>query len=564
MARCGLALALMMASFIYLLGVQMAHAAPLSVGNESLRNIHQQAEIIRDAPIDWSLDDVLAAESEGRFARFSGVASSSDRDHAVWLKLELHPTSSFDLSEPRRYLLTHAVSQRHADFYVKQAEEWRHIPAGTVDGYRSVERLNYRHPAIRLVFSEHPVTVYLRLYDPAGSTFPVHLLTVADYTDHYLEENLVFGMIFGAILALLIYNLILMIQLRDWTYFWYVLSMAAAILLLLDGTGLGPQILWPKVSHPWWLGRVSTAAMWGAALLLFSIRFLRLPKNLSWVATTLNVIVLVFALVYIANALGFTRYASVLANSLAMITVPILLGAAFVRWRQGFQPALYFIIAQGIMLLAALAMVLRQVGLLNPEEIVTYWFPIAVALEAVLFSLALAHRIGELKLERSEAMLDAQHDSLTGLLNRRGMMERLHRPKKASTFCLVLVDLDGFKPINDRYGHQAGDEVLICVAKRLKACIRNERNDWVVRFGGDEFGVLLSQCIANPEAFCERLRQTVEAPMQIGEDQIAVGASIGFACSDPKEAFEGVYRRADKALYSNKSARRAEVSVDLI
>lgn len=541
-----------------------AKAKSLEVGNESLYGLHEQAEILRSAPLEWGLDDALSADRAELFEPFAGIASSSDREHAVWLKLQLRVAPNFDFNEPRRYLLMHAISQRHADFYLQQGDAWQHIPAGTADGYANSARLNYRHPAVRADFSDGPVTLYIRLYDPAGSTFPVNLLTVADYTEHYLEENFVFGAVFGAILALLLYNLILLMQLRDPTYFWYVLSMAAAILLLLDGTGIGPQLLWPHHSHPWWLGRVSTAAMWGGALLIFSIEFLRLRKNLPYVAMVLQLAVLLFVLVYIANALCFTRYASLIVNSIAMLIIPILLCAAAVRWRQGYKPAAYFVVAQSIMLLAALAMVLRQVGVLRPEDIVSYWFPVAVALEAVLFSLALAYRIGELREQRSEAVIDAQHDSLTGLLNRRGMMARLQHPNKAPMFCLVLVDLDGFKPINDRYGHQTGDELLICVAKRLKACIRNERNDWVVRFGGDEYGVVLSHSIANPEAFCERLRQTVEAPMQIADEQIAIGASVGFACSNPEEAFEAVYRRADQALYRNKSARQAEISAGLM
>ncbi|WP_417683371.1 diguanylate cyclase domain-containing protein [Pseudidiomarina aquimaris] len=545
------------------LSVATVHAAPIKIANDSLYGLHERASILREAPLKWQLDDILVAEQNGLFVPFSGIASSSDRDHAVWLKIQLDTAENFDFSEPRRFLLAHAISQRHADLYIQQGEQWQHVAAGTADGYANSQRLNYRHPAVRLTFDRQPITMYLRFYDPAGSTFPINLLTVGDYTEHYLEENLVFGMVFGAIFALLLYNLILLVQLRDGAYLWYVLSMAAAILLLADGTGLGLQILWPNSSHPWWLGRVSTAAMWGSAILIFSIKFLRLRENLPLVATLLQLTVLLFGLVYLANALGFTRYASIVANSIAMLIIPILLTSAVVRWAQGFKPAIYFVVAQSIMLLAALAMVLRQVGVLNPEDIVSYWFPLAVALEAVLFSLALAHRISELKLQRKEAVLDAQHDSLTELLNRRGMLERLQQRGGKSSYCLVLVDLDGFKPINDRYGHQAGDEVLVCVAKRLKACIRNERNDWVVRFGGDEFGVVLSHSIAHPDAFCERLRQTVEAPMQINDEQISVGASIGFACSDPEESFESLYRRADKELYTDKSARRElAMSVD--
>jgi len=545
------------------LSMATAYAAPIKIANDSIYELHERATILREAPLKWQLDDILVAEQNGLFVPFSGIASSSDRDHAVWLKIQLDTAENFDFTEPRRYLLAHAISQRHADFYIQQGGQWRHVAAGTADGYAESQRLNYRHPAVLLMFDRQPITIYFRVYDPAGSTFPINLLTDGDYTEHYLEETVVFGMVFGAILALLLYNLILLVQLRDGAYLWYVLSMAAAILLLADGTGLGPQVIWPDISHPWWLGRVSTAAMWGSAILIFSIKFLRLRENLPLVATLLQLTVVLFGLVYLANALGFTRYASIVANSIAMLIIPILLASAVIRWVQGFKPAAYFVVAQSILLLAALVMVLRQVGVLNPEDIVSYWFPVAVALEAVLFSLALAHRISELKLQRKEAVLDSQHDSLTELLNRRGMLEHLQQRKQKSSYCLLLVDLDGFKPINDRYGHQAGDEVLICVAKRLKACIRNERNDWVVRFGGDEFGVILSHSIAHPEAFSERLRQAVEAPMQINDEQISVGASIGFACSEPEESFASLYRRADKELYSDKSARRERLmSVD--
>lgn len=119
MARCCFAVVSVWVLLFCVLAGQTAQASALQVGNESLVNIHQQAQIIRTAPLEWQLKDVLAAEQAGAFKPFSGVAASSDRSHAIWLKLELQPSHSFDFAEPRRYLLSHSFSVfRNANYRV--------------------------------------------------------------------------------------------------------------------------------------------------------------------------------------------------------------------------------------------------------------------------------------------------------------------------------------------------------------------------------------------------------------------------------------------------------------
>ena len=144
---------------------------------------------------------------------------------------------NFDFSEPRRFLLAHAISQRHADLYIQQSSG--NVAAGTADGYATSQRLN-RHPAVRLTFDQQPITMYLRFY-ALRVALSINLLTVGDYTEHYLEENWSSAAWYLAQFCALLYNLISGATAYG-AYLWYVLSMAAAILLLADGAGLGPQI----------------------------------------------------------------------------------------------------------------------------------------------------------------------------------------------------------------------------------------------------------------------------------------------------------------------------------
>jgi diguanylate cyclase (GGDEF)-like protein len=151
----------------------------------------------------------------------------------------------------------------------------------------------------------------------------------------------------------------------------------------------------------------------------------------------------------------------------------------------------------------------------------------------------------------------ARHDGLTGLLNRLGMTEGLlSYDALRQPFVLLYLDLDGFKPINDRFGHHAGDEVLRAVALRLRACAR--KIDLVARLGGDEF-VIVARAMPSSESerFADRLvRAIMDEPIPLGDDEaVSVGASVGYACA-PEDGIllDDLHRSADAALYSAKSA----------
>jgi diguanylate cyclase (GGDEF)-like protein len=163
----------------------------------------------------------------------------------------------------------------------------------------------------------------------------------------------------------------------------------------------------------------------------------------------------------------------------------------------------------------------------------------------------------------------ATRDGLTGLLNR-AEMERVSRQELARAqrhglpVSLLVVDLDHFKRVNDRWGHPAGDAVLVAAAAVLGRSVRG--SDVVARLGGEEFMVLLPHTDAPAAlALAEKLRERLEAMVVPGTDPaVAVTASVGVASAGPEGelAFDALYRRADRALYRAKDAGRNRVGTD--
>jgi len=138
------------------------------------------------------------------------------------------------------------------------------------------------------------------------------------------------------------------------------------------------------------------------------------------------------------------------------------------------------------------------------------------------------------------------------------------RRNREHRFALLYLDLDEFKAVNDRLGHQAGDQLLVAVADRLRACMR--ATDMAARLGGDEFAVLASD-LAEPgeaERLGHRILEALAMPVRLGGQKLSASASIGVAVpSAPVPDAQEVIRQADAAMYRAKQRgkRRVEVQV---
>jgi diguanylate cyclase (GGDEF)-like protein len=171
----------------------------------------------------------------------------------------------------------------------------------------------------------------------------------------------------------------------------------------------------------------------------------------------------------------------------------------------------------------------------------------------------LRQEVGRLKARLNEAEDLADQDTLTPLLNRRAFLRELKRvlifaQRYGGPASLVYFDLDGFKAVNDRFGHAAGDAALRGVAERLAAQVRE--TDIIGRIGGDEFGVILVQSdVAAALAKAASLAESIEsAPIACGEWLIPLRASYGVRQIDPHQSAEQVLAEADGAMYAHKRA----------
>ena len=213
---------------------------------------------------------------------------------------------------------------------------------------------------------------------------------------------------------------------------------------------------------------------------------------------------------------------------------------------------------------------LAMASLMAPAVLAIEWLrgmpidvPVIVAGCAVLFLLVIArlHGLVALLSETLRSVEEqATHDQLTGLANRRLFHTRWQQSlgEAGGPTTLLYVDLDGFKPVNDALGHEAGDNVLVEVAERLRRLVR--AGDVVARLGGDEFAVILPWTDGTTaNGIAQRLVAELAEPFDLDQPAVSIGASVGAVTAGPNADPEAELRRADTAMYAAKAAGRGRV-----
>ncbi len=201
------------------------------------------------------------------------------------------------------------------------------------------------------------------------------------------------------------------------------------------------------------------------------------------------------------------------------------------------------------------------VALTHDDHVTTLgrWTLVAVIAAALLRQIVVTAR-GHIRVRYLERTLgsfrhDAEHDPLTGLANRALFNHRIDRALELArrrSLAVLFLDLDDFKTINDTLGHGAGDELLVAVARRLRATVRSE--DTVARLGGDEFGVLLNGLDGLDDAHrsARRILDALQPPFAVGGAEMRIGTSIGLAPVAARSTTSQLLREADMALYDAK------------
>lgn len=205
-------------------------------------------------------------------------------------------------------------------------------------------------------------------------------------------------------------------------------------------------------------------------------------------------------------------------------------------------------------------------GLVSQYTVLLYFLSTTIVIVAVIAFLAYRSSVKIREEFENTLLMMAVTDPLTGIYNRRGFEDLLNREYERSrryqrSAGLLIFDLDHFKRINDTYGHQAGDEVLVEVAGRCAKLLR--KSDILGRFGGEEFIVLLPETDGkSAHETAEKLRRGIEAePFETGAGTIDVTISVGVASFNAKEegSIEAITKRVDEALYTAKECGRNQV-----
>jgi len=246
-----------------------------------------------------------------------------------------------------------------------------------------------------------------------------------------------------------------------------------------------------------------------------------------------------------------------------------LLVVAFMAWRKGSRSAGWFLIAWTLLEAFTIATTIRL--LLNTGEdhdkVIYLGLPLSMVAAALLIALGIADRLRDQRRALSEAERHAQIDSLTGVLNRRSLVERLDSAcirarARGLPISLLFIDLDHFKEINDSFGHQAGDACLAAIIAPIQAELR--QSDVIGRYGGEEFVVILSSAdTAAAHPIAQRILERVASVRVAGfGEPIGLTCSIGVATSDMLGVWgEHLIAQADAAVYQAKRSGRNRVEV---
>lgn len=454
----------------------------------------------------------------------------------------------------------------------------------------------HRNPvfALRLAAGESR-TLYLRAESLGSLTLSSALWDADRFFLHSQRGYAATSLYFGAALALALYNLLLFAILRERAILIYVAFVVSFATGIVAVTGFGAQFLWPNAID---FGNRLLGVGFAASSLLatmYARSYLDTARHAPRWHRVLGLLLIAHAAVLAVALFGPIRLSFQLMSAGGVLNAVLIFGCGLHGiWRR-IPGARVLTLAWFALLTGALLMSLRNFGILPTNFLTANAMAIGSALEMLLLSFGLAARFNELKRQKAEAqaqLLSAQqealrvahdherqlaqhvaertaqlevanarlhelamHDPLTGLANRTALEDYFRNAfeQRRDHLRVLLIDLDGFKHVNDRFGHGVGDRVLAEVARRIRDS--GGRNDIAARLGGDEFVVVTPDARGElaVRALSDRIRASVAMPIRVDDGVVHITASIGVAGldRDTPDARE-LLQRADRAMYAAK------------
>ncbi len=560
---------LLAALLALLLSTGSVGAAELELREHDAYTLGPFVEILKDPDGDLTIQQIVKKKNELPFKPSFSANPNLGLSGAVhWVRFRLR--DHYGYHPDRRWLL-------ELDFpFADQAEMFIPAPGGgyeqeTLGDRRKFSDRTWKHRSLIFTLGRVPengADYYLRVEASGSLQLPLRIWTPAALSSHLASENLILGIYYGIMLAMLLYNLFVYTVIREQNYLRYCEYLFLFLCLQVAATGHGFQYLWQNFPSLGNLLPTLLTPLTCMAAIRFAQAFLevadRRPEMVRWLQGNYYFCCFSLALALIAP-LSWSIPVSVLAGCATAI---ILLICCMRILRRGSRPAQFFLAAWVLLLFGALLKGLSILGILPVNAFTLHTWQVGSGMEVLLLSLGLADRINILRQERMSALQQAfelekvaHTDRLTGLYNRT-YFEREFRQhvgyaekNRNSHFGFFLIDLVGLKAINDNHGHAIGDQAVRMTARMLKGICR--QSDLVARIGGDEFAIVCPRMTpADYRVFVQRMNtKTANGRIKFQEEEeikvVPIHLSIGHSHTSEIPA-EEIFDFADKDMYEKK------------
>ena len=513
-----------------------------------------------------STEAVTGGTLDAHFAKRTRGARGGSRDY--WLKLNL---TDYAQLEGMPVIVAHASRDLHLNLLVSRDGASAALPlATTLSGYLGVRDGVYPLPA---GYSGQPLYAHVTTDSDEAQSLDFSASTLQATLAEGANRARTIALAFGALIAVSLAGLLIWFVLKDRLFILYatLFSMQALYIGYLSGQAFDWPLLSVAASWNSFAWNIPVAFS-GAAACLFTREIADLRRSsprgykiFGWFA--LAFVLLAFA--NVAKFVGFEPVVNAVGNLVFLSSATFTLVVCFLAWRRGNRAAGWFLVAWALLEGFTIAAAVGFLVTTRNDAIEIYYFglPLSMVAASILIALGVADRLRAQRVALSDAERRAQIDPLTGVLNRRSLVERLdaacqRAQARGLPIALLFIDLDHFKQINDSFGHPAGDACLRAIIPPIHAELR--QSDVIGRYGGEEFVVILSS--ADASAAIPIAQRILERVADVRVDgfgsPIKLTCSIGIATSDTLGVWgEHLIAHADAAVYVAKRSGRNQVQV---
>lgn len=469
----------------------------------------------------------------------------------VWLVTNLRNSQAHPMV--KRLTLSTSWIDEFDVYQVKNGEVFAQHQHGDKFPYAQRE-IDSRYFSLDLTVPEGESQLIIRAASSDPLVLSIYLQNLNTQQKMFSAEAYRYGFVYGSIIALMLYNLLLALSLKSRDNLYYSVYMLAFLLMNFSYSGHSYQLFWSESAEMQKWGNPAFMLLFNVTGLLFARNFLNLATTLPHINKWLNPIIFGVASVLVlgiaTNSHAFVMFLAFFAMLIFTFSMMAIGIAAYLK---KIKAAVYFLLATIMGVGGTLITCLTVWGIIEYNPYAYMAIDFGMIVEATLLSLALANKFNQAEEDKLVAQKMANLDPLTNLYNRRAFYEVAPQYfQKQVPLAIIMFDLDSFKGINDTYGHKVGDEVLKSVSKALKKQAR--KADLIARWGGEEFIALLPETdLQTASVIAERYKLAINA-LVITQDNIGISASIGVAVSDVQtKDVEQLVSLADDKLYQAKA-----------